>query len=51
MSSSRSSDPTAGEDLLDEVREELRAHLVDGAIRFPGATWLVTARNVGDDGG
>lgn len=30
-------------DLLDEVRAELRRHLVDGVVRFPGACWLVTA--------
>ena len=33
--------------LLDEVRAELRAHLVDGRVSFNGATWLVTARNSG----
>lgn len=32
--------------LLDDVRAELRRHLVDGAVRFPGAIWLVTAANV-----
>lgn len=31
--------------LLDEVRDELRRHLVDGRVQFTGATWLVTARN------
>nr|WP_235498043.1 class I SAM-dependent methyltransferase [Frankia sp. R43] len=31
--------------LLDEVRAELRRHLVRGAVRFPAATWLVTATN------
>lgn len=37
---------TAGwESLVDEVRGELRRHLVDGAVRFPGAVWLVTAAN------
>lgn len=30
--------------LLDDVRAELRRHLVDGRIAFPGAIWLVTAR-------
>ena len=30
--------------LLDEVRAELRRHLVDGRVQFTGATWLVTAR-------
>lgn len=33
--------------LLDEVRAELRRHLVDGRVQFTGATWLVTARNPG----
>lgn len=33
--------------LLDEVRDELRRHLVDGRLQFNGATWLVTARNPG----
>ncbi len=31
--------------LLDDVRAELRRHLVDGVVRFPAATWLVTAAN------
>lgn len=31
------------EALLDDVRAELRAHLVDGAVRYPAATWLVRA--------
>lgn len=31
--------------LLDEVRDELRANLVDGRVQFNGATWLVTATN------
>jgi hypothetical protein len=30
---------------LDEARSELRAALVDGAVRFPAHTWLVTATN------
>lgn len=29
--------------LLDDVRDSLRANLVDGGVRFPGACWLVTA--------
>jgi cell division protein FtsW (lipid II flippase) len=33
--------------LLDEVRAELRRHLVDGRVQFTGATWLVTARAPG----
>jgi len=32
------------EALLDDVRAELRRHLTDGRLQFPGATWLVTAR-------
>jgi len=31
--------------LLEEVRAELRGSLVDGAVRLPAATWLVTARS------
>ena len=34
-------------EVLLDVREELRHHLVDGSIKFTGATWLVTARNPG----
>lgn len=37
--------PEGWEALLDEVRADLRGHLVDGVVRFPGATWLVTADN------
>lgn len=41
--------PVLGEDgwerLLDEVRERLRGDLVDGAVRFPGACWLLSAEN------
>jgi SAM-dependent methyltransferase len=33
--------------LLDEIRDELRQHRVDGRVQFPGSTWLVTARNPG----
>jgi SAM-dependent methyltransferase len=33
------------ESLVEEVRSELRANLVDGAVRFPGAVWLVSAVN------
>lgn len=32
------------EDLLGEIREEIRDAVVDGAVRIPGAAWLVTAR-------
>ena len=31
--------------VLEEARAELRAHVVDGALRFVGHTWLVTATN------
>ena len=31
--------------VVEELREELRASRVDGAIRFPGACWFVQARN------
>jgi SAM-dependent methyltransferase len=31
--------------LLDDVRAELRRHLVDGVLRFPAAIWLVEAVN------
>jgi SAM-dependent methyltransferase len=37
--------PEGWASLLDEVRAELRKHLVDGAVRIPAATWLVTATN------
>lgn len=37
--------PEGWASLLDEIRDELRANLVDGRVRFTGATWLVTARN------
>ncbi|WP_018180756.1 class I SAM-dependent methyltransferase [Jongsikchunia kroppenstedtii] len=30
--------------VVDEVRVELRRHLVDGRVQFNGATWLVTAK-------
>ncbi len=33
------------ESLVEEVRGELRRHLVGGVLRFPGAIWLVTAAN------
>lgn len=33
------------ERLLDQVRERLRSERVDGAVRFPGACWLVSAEN------
>lgn len=33
--------------LLDQVRDELRRNRVDGRVQFPGATWLVSARNPG----
>ncbi|MGZ4700354.1 MAG: class I SAM-dependent methyltransferase [Ilumatobacteraceae bacterium] len=37
--------PGGWEAVLDEARAELRAELVDGAVRFVGHTWLVTATN------
>ncbi|MBE7190329.1 class I SAM-dependent methyltransferase [Jatrophihabitans endophyticus] len=39
--------PTAWDALLDDVRTEVRRHLVDGAVRIPAALWLVTTRNPG----
>ncbi len=36
--------------LLNDVRAELRSNLVDGHVKFTGATWLVTARNPADQG-
>lgn len=42
-------EPTLGADgwaaLVEEVRAELRGIAGDGAIRFPGAIWVVTARS------
>ncbi len=38
-------DAAGWEAVVDEARAELREHLVDGAIRFVGHTWLVTATN------
>lgn len=31
--------------VVDELRTELRRHLVDGVLKFPGRTWVVTATN------
>ena len=39
--------PEAWAELLEDVRAELRRHLVDGAVRVPAALWLVTASNPG----
>ncbi|MDQ2629108.1 MAG: class I SAM-dependent methyltransferase [Actinomycetota bacterium] len=33
--------------LVDELRDELRRHRVDGVVKFPGHTWVVTATNPG----
>lgn len=33
--------------VVDEVRAELRRHRVDGVLKFPGHTWVVTATNPG----
>ena len=38
-------EPDGWQAVLDEARAELRAQLVDGAVRFVGHTWLVTAKN------
>lgn len=41
--------PRLGEEgwasVVEEVRGELRGNLVDGAVRFPGAVWIVSATN------
>ncbi|THV30956.1 class I SAM-dependent methyltransferase [Glycomyces paridis] len=37
----------AWESLVDEVRADLDAFVIDGAVRFPGAVWLVSATNPG----
>lgn len=37
--------PEAWAELLDDVRAELRRHLLDGAVKVPAALWLVTASN------
>jgi SAM-dependent methyltransferase len=41
--------PSLGEqgwnDLIDDVRAEVRRAIVDGRVQFPGCTWLVTAAN------
>jgi SAM-dependent methyltransferase len=37
--------PDGWEAALDDARAELRDHLVDGAVRFVGHAWLVTATN------
>jgi len=35
--------PQGWDELLEQVRAELRRHLVDGRVAFDGAVWLVTA--------
>lgn len=37
--------PEAWAALLDDIRSDLRANLVDGRVKFNGATWLVKAHN------
>ncbi|WP_165825039.1 hypothetical protein [Mycolicibacter senuensis] len=31
--------------VVEELRGELRRHRVDGVVKFPGHTWVVTAVN------
>ena len=38
--------PEAWAELLEDVRTELRRHLVDGAVKVPAALWLVKASNL-----
>ena len=38
-------DPAGWRAVLDQARAGLRAELVDGAVRFVGHTWLVTAKS------
>ena len=38
-------DPDGWQAAMDEARAELRGNLVNGAVRFVGHTWLVTAKN------
>jgi hypothetical protein len=33
--------------VVEELRDELRRHRVDGVVKFPGHTWVVTAVNPG----
>lgn len=33
--------------VVDELRDELRRHRVDGVVKFPGRTWVVSAVNPG----
>ncbi|MGB5796489.1 MAG: methyltransferase domain-containing protein [Mycolicibacter algericus] len=33
--------------VVDKLRDELRRHRVDGVLKFPGHTWVVTATNPG----
>ncbi|MGV0905953.1 class I SAM-dependent methyltransferase [Mycobacterium novum] len=33
--------------VVDKLRDELRRHRVDGVLKFPGHTWVVTASNPG----
>lgn len=33
--------------VVNELRDELRRHRVDGVVKFPGHTWVVTATNPG----
>lgn len=37
--------PDGWADVIEELRDELRRHRVDGVVKFPGRTWVVTAVN------
>ncbi len=37
--------PDAGPAALDDIRAALAAHVTDGLVRLPSATWIVTAHN------
>lgn len=34
-------------EVVEELRDELRRHRVDGTVQFPGHTWVITATNPG----
>jgi len=39
--------PDGWDGVVEELRDELRRHRVDGVVKFPGHTWVVTAVNPG----